>query len=119
MSEEKDIDALVLVESDKLDEKELAALRYFQRSKQPSLSADTQAKLFRLYLNGKTTSEIHRLNPQFSLGQVVQAKIKGEWDRRYNEHIDELLKTTQQRVMQVTMESIQFISDVISAANTM
>lgn len=118
MSEEN-TEALVPLESDKLDEREEAALKYFQRSRQQALSADTSAKLFRLFLSGKTTHEIHRLNQSFSLGQIVHARIKGEWDRRYREHMDELLDNTQKRVMQVTLESINFVSDLITAANAM
>lgn len=118
MSDES-TEALVPIESDKLDEREQAALRYFQRSRQTSLSADTNAKLFRLFLSGKSTHEIHRLNQQFSLGQIVHARVKGEWDRRYQEHLDELLDSTQKRVMQVTMESINFVADLLTAANAM
>src|SRR6185436_3133870 len=102
-----------------LDERERYALKKWQSSDHPPLSHELNAKLFRLFLNGKTTHEIHRLNSQYSLGQIVNARIKGEWDRRYQEHLDELLTGVKLRVQQVTLETIDFFADLISAANQM
>jgi hypothetical protein len=100
-----------------LDDREQYALTKWQAGTHPALAPDTQAKLFRLFLNGKSTHEIHRINPQFSLGQVVHARIKGKWDERYEQHMDELLNGVKARVQQVTLESIEFVSDLIAAAN--
>lgn len=100
-----------------LDDRERYAFSKWQKSNHPALAPDTQAKLFRLFLNGKSTHEIHRLNPNFSLGQVVDARIKGKWDEKYQQHIDELLNGVKARVQQVTLESIEFVADIISAAN--
>jgi hypothetical protein len=103
----------------RLDEREVAAFRRWQNSKQPPLSPDTQAKLFALFLNGRTTEQIRKANEQFSLGQIVHARIVGEWDRRYQEHIDSLLENTKQRYQQVTLESVGFIADLLAATNKM
>lgn len=100
-----------------LEPREKAAFEHFQKSKAPPLAADTQAKLFSLFLNGRTTEEIRQLNPQFSLGQIVHARLVGEWDRRLTEHLDSLLQRTSMRFQQVQLESINFVSDWISAAN--
>ena len=107
------------VPENKLEEKERYALHRFRSSVQPPLAPDTQAKLFKLFLNGKTTSEIQRLNPQFSFGQVVNARIQGEWDRRYEDHVNELLDNTASRVRQVTLESINFVCDLLSVTHQM
>jgi len=116
MSENDKIQEIDPVEKS-LSPKEVKAYRYWKNSREAELAPATQAKLFSLYLNGKTTHEIQALNPGFSLGQVVYAKIKGEWDRRRNEHLDYLLNTVQQRVIQVTAESAIFIADLLSATN--
>lgn len=102
-----------------LDERERQALAKWKLSTHPALSPDLNAKLFRLFLNGKSTHEIHRINSQYSLGQIVDARIKGEWDRRSQEHLDELLTGVKLRVQQVTLETIDFFADLIAAANTM
>lgn len=102
-----------------LNDRELQALHRFRSSQQAPLAPDTQAKLFKLFLNGKTTSEIQRLNPQFTFGQIVNARVMGEWDRRFNEHLDELLNNTASRVRQVTMESINFVCDLLSVTHQM
>lgn len=102
-----------------LDDREQYALTRWQNSNHPPLAPETQARLFKLFLNGKSTHEIHRLNSQFSLGQIVHARIKGEWDRRAEQHLDELLNGVKARVQQVTLESITFVADLLAAANQM
>lgn len=101
----------------KLDDREEYALQIWRGTEQPPIAPLTQARFFRLFLNGKSTHEIHRLNPQFSLGQVVHARIQGKWDLRAEQHLDELLNGVKARVQQVTLESIDFVADLISAAN--
>lgn len=100
-----------------LDDREVAAFRRWQNSNQPALAPDTQAKLFALFLNGKSTEEIRRLNAQFSLGQIVHARVTGKWDELRQRHIEDLLLNVKQRVAQVTMESVTFVSDLLAAAN--
>lgn len=115
MTEEK-FAALELAAS-KLSERELAAYRNWQIGKYPALAPDTQVKLFQLFLNGKGCEEIRRLNQQYTLGQIVQARIFGEWDRRYQDHVNDLLDNTKNRAMQTTLESINFVSDLLAATN--
>jgi hypothetical protein len=100
-----------------LNQRELAAYSYFCNSKQPALAPALNAKLFQLFLNGKSTDEIHRLNPQLSLGQIVSARIEGRWDERREEHLDQLLTSTSMRVQQITLETADFVCDLFAVAN--
>lgn len=100
-----------------LDDREISAFRRWQNSNQPALAPDTQAKLFALYLNGKTTEDIRRLNPQFSLGQIVHARVNGNWDELRQRHVEELLLGVKSRVQQITLESVNFVADLLAAAN--
>jgi hypothetical protein len=100
-----------------LTQREREAYAYFCNSKQAPLAPSLNAKLFQLFLNGKTTSEIHRLNPALSLGQIVGARIEGRWDERRIEHLDQLLDQTSLRVQQVTLETADFVCDLFAVAN--
>lgn len=117
MNEETHV-ALELAAS-RLSERELAAYKNWQNSRYPALAPDTQGKLFQLFLNGKSCEAIRALNPQFTLGMIVNARITGQWDRLYQEHIDDLLNNTKMRATQAQLESINFVSDLLSATNRM
>jgi hypothetical protein len=100
-----------------LNERERAALAFWRGSDQAALAPSLNAKLFQLFLQGKGTEEIRRLNPQLSLGQIVAARVEGEWDARRKEHLDDLLNETSTRVKQVTMETADFVCDLLAVAN--
>lgn len=61
--------------------------------------------------------EIRRLNPSLQLGEIVAAAIEGDWHRRRDEHLDDLLTQTALRVQQVTLETADFVCDLLSVAN--
>lgn len=100
-----------------LTKKEQDAYRYWQASNKPALSASLQAKLFELFLNGKSTEEILRMNPALGLGEIVQARISGEWDKRLEDYRNSLLDNTMRRVQQSTLESVTFVCDLLAATN--
>lgn len=98
----------------KLSERERKAYEYFCQSDQRPVAPTYNAQLFTLYLNGKSVTEIHRLNPALSLGQVVHARVEGDWDRRRDEYVDELLNRASDRQVQSTMESVEFLQDMLA-----
>lgn len=81
------------------------------------LSPALNAKLFNLFLQGKSTEEIRRLNQTLKLGAIVAARIEGRWDERREEHLDQLLSSTMQRVQQATLETADFVCDLLAVAN--
>lgn len=105
------------LEKAKLSPKEIAAYKNWSSKQEPAIALSTQAKMFELYLNGNSCEEIQRLNPGFHLGAVVSASIEGDWDARRQHHIGRLLEGIRERVQQVTLESISFAADLLSAAN--
>jgi len=100
-----------------LSEREAHAYRIWCGSAKPALAPTLNAKLFALYLNGKDCEEIRRLNQQYSLGEIVAAKVQGDWDRRRQEHLDRLLAVTAERVQQAGAETIDLICDMLAVAN--
>jgi hypothetical protein len=104
---------------DALSPEEMKAYKAYLKKNDPPLAPRVQAELFSLYINGSTTEEIAKLNPNFSLGMVVRAKVDGLWDQRRDAHLDHLFSTVRDRVSQVQMESVVFTSDLLASANKM
>jgi hypothetical protein len=102
---------------DALPEREREAyFRHIQKGDAPA-SPDLNARLFKLYLMGKSLDEIQRTNKAFTLGMMVQAKIEGDWDLRKTEYQGELLDGVKDRVKQTQLESIHFVSDQLGLAH--
>ncbi len=100
-----------------LTEREAYAYGVWCKSEQPQLAPSTNAKLFNLFLQGKSTEDIRRLNQTFSLGQIVAARIEGDWDELRRDHLEQLLKSTSLKVQQATLESAEFVCDLLAVAN--
>lgn len=99
---------------DALTENEREALFRHTKTGAPPLSPETNARLFELYLMGKTLDQIQRTNKAFTLGMMVQAKIDGDWDNRLVIYQQELLDGVKERVKQTQLEAIYFVSDQLS-----
>jgi hypothetical protein len=101
----------------RLNQRELHAYNVWQGGNQNALAPSLNAKLFNLYLQGKSAEEIRRMNQAISLGQIVAAKVEGEWDERRDEHLDALIRETSRRSAQASMETIDFVCDLLAVAN--
>lgn len=97
-----------------LNEREISSFKEWQDSNEPELPPGTIARFYGLFLNGNDCSDIVRLNPGVTLGQVVHARLSGEWDDRKEKYLNELLVKTEKRHLQVSMETIAFISDLLA-----
>lgn len=101
-----------------LTERELREYRVYQRLNRPPMAPSTQAQLFQLFLNGNGCEEIVRLNPNgFALGAVVRARIENDWDLKRQEHQEQLMLRVRERVQQVTLETIERVSNEMAASN--
>lgn len=100
-----------------LSKRELHAYTVWCGTEKAPLAPSLNAKLFNLYLLGKTCEEIRRLNPTLQLGEIVAARIAGRWDERRDDHLDQLLSATTQRVQQTTLETADFVCDILAVAN--
>jgi hypothetical protein len=100
-----------------LTEAERHALAYFQNSGGPPISPDTADKLYELFLRGCTCAEIRRLNPGFSMGQIVHARVANGWDHRKNEHDDRLLGEANPGATRISLEACEFVALQLAAAH--
>lgn len=102
--------------TERLTARERYAYEYWCRSEQPGVAPAFGASMFALFLNGKSCEEIHRLNPGLTLGQVVSARVQGEWDRRRDEYAQDLLDRAAERLEQSTLASADFLQDMLAVA---
>jgi hypothetical protein len=106
-----------------LSDSEKYALKYFRANFQKGeahtfpLSVDSQIELFELYLNGRSLSEIRQANPKFSLGQIVDSAVVGDWQQKKQEYLETLLQNAKSRLQQISCESVRFLSDQMAVAH--
>lgn len=102
----------------RLTKKEHEQLLKFINSSDPSLEPTKQAKIFALYLAGRTTWNISQdKSLGASWGQIVHAKVLGEWDDKLREHTESLLLDTVGKVRRLNLDSIDVMAEYINVAN--
>lgn len=72
--------------------------------------------MFAAYLQGQTCEDIAELMPGFSLGQIVHARVVGDWDVKRDEHMQRMLNTMRGRVAQSELETVDLIANLIAAS---
>lgn len=106
-----------------LTDSERAALEVFKRNFRKGgiesfpLSPPTAIQFFALFLQGKTLTEIAELNPQYSLGTIVNSAVLDRWDQKYQDYLDELYVNAKNRVVQTAAEGVGFISDLLAVTH--
>ena len=106
-----------------LTDAERAALEVFKRNFRKGglesfpLAPPTAIQFFALYLQGKTLTEIAELNPQYSLGTIVNSAVLDRWDAKYQDYLEELYFNAKNRVVQTAAEGVGFISDLLAVTH--
>lgn len=100
-----------------LPERELGVYRYFLQKKQVPIADDMAEKMFALYQRGSSCDEIRRLFPQFSLGQIVGARVIGGWDERRDAEVKNLQREVPAKVETVELETQEFLANLLHASH--
>lgn len=100
-----------------LDKREAGALEYFLDKRDPPLAATTAARMYTLFLEGKSPEDIRKLNPGFSLGSIVHARVVGRWDENRLSYISDLMKQVNARQLQVQLETSEVVFELMQATN--
>lgn len=117
LSEEQSLAISEKVRDLRLSQDELEAYRYYCASDLPPLPPTVQDRFFVMFLNGTPLKKIAKLNASYTLGQVVSASIEGKWQAKIQEHTNQLIAISRDRLLQVQLESIQMLGNLITAAN--
>lgn len=102
---------------DRLSPDERSVYERFSRSGRPELAAVAAARLYGLYLQGVSCEDISKLNPAIDLATVLAARVRYRWDERKDQHVADLMATTQDVVRQAAGEIVQLLALSISVAN--
>jgi hypothetical protein len=113
VSDEK---SLTVKAIENLSAKEAYALKYFSEKRQAEVSFEKAEQLYQLYVNGKTTEDILRLNNGLTLAQIVHAKVRDKWDLRKQEKEENVIASAAPQIMQTQIESSLFMKDLLTAA---
>lgn len=102
---------------DQLSDLEREELERFLATDKPPLSPNTAVKLYELFLAGHTCEEIQKQNRQFSLGMIVHARIRDDWDGHRQRYLSDLYSQASKRFGQVQLESVNFLADAFAAVH--
>jgi hypothetical protein len=102
---------------DLLSVDERSAFEKWERLNKPGVNLQYNQRLYEVYLRGIPCEAIALLNPGLCLGQVVKARIDGDWDQRRSQYTADLLSQTNDLVRQTAAESLQFLSLLLAVAH--
>jgi hypothetical protein len=102
----------------KMEAKEGEELRKWKRKAEAPLPLALALKMYELYLNGFSCEEIWRVNGQkYPLGQIVDAKLRYEWDDRKAEQLDSLYGSIEEKVLHVKNDAVSHLAGLLAAAH--
>lgn len=99
-----------------LSKEEQVALEEYLRSGVLPIATVKAVEMMNLFLAGSTCKEILKVNPGFSLGQILDARIRNKWDLEYSNYVSDLLARTRDKVTQARLETIDLMTDALTAA---
>jgi len=99
-----------------LSERERFALNIFEKTNTPPIASSTAERLFLLFLRGLTCDEISKLNPGFTLGQVVDARVRWLWDRHRREYDARLMTDGADAIKRAQFEAALLAADMLAAS---
>lgn len=102
-----------------LDDKDLAVYKDWQEKKnRPSLALSLSLQLFELFLHGLTVREIVEMNKNtYRYEQVIEARVRDDWDGRRRAHLDNLFGSIYTKVTQAQAEAASFLTDMLAVAH--
>jgi hypothetical protein len=100
-----------------LNKRELDAYKYAVDMSQPDVKPEMAEEMYSLFASGSTCEGIRRQMVSYSLGQVVVARVTGNWDGRLAEYRAILIQTIPERAAQTQLESVELVSAMLQATN--
>lgn len=92
-------------------------LENFQRggSETYAIAPSVAEGMLQLYLQGRTLSEIRKLNKQFGLGQIVHAAIINHWREQRDAYAALAVARAKARAVLAAAEGVELAADIIAA----
>jgi hypothetical protein len=113
-----DISSSELTPIEEQKKKEEDAYREWTKLKEPPIPLALAMDFYTLYLNSYSAEEIWRVNgKRFPLGQIVDAKIRYDWEKRKEKQLSALYHDIENKVLRVKNEAICHLSDMLAASH--
>jgi hypothetical protein len=101
-----------------LSVRENTELELWNHAKSPPLPLANAIKLYELFLNGYSCEEIFRVNGgKIPLGQIVDARIRYQWDERKSQQLESVYGNIEQKVLKTKNDAVLHITDSLAAAH--
>lgn len=105
----------------RLDPREVQALAYLEAQRDrgqgyPPIARDVSERMFRLFLRGMSPEDIRVLNPGYQLGQLVEARVRDEWDVRREDYDLNLVSDGEQAIRRAQLETALLAATTLSVA---
>lgn len=75
------------------------------------------SSLYNLFIRGYSCDQIQQENRAYTLGQILEVRVRDKWDERKDKHLEHLYGGIHSRVRQTQMESVSFTTDLLAAAH--
>ncbi len=108
---------------DWLTDKEKLALDNFKKNYKKGgvetypLSPSIAAKLYALYLNCNSLTEVAELNSELGLGTIVNSAVEDKWNLRRQEYLENLYRSASDRMLQTAAEGASFVATALAVAH--
>lgn len=110
MPTKKEESAIVIAEKE--------ALEQWERRQEEPLGLDKSLELYGHYLNGRDVEDIfHYYNGKIPFGQIVDSKIRYEWDKRKKTQLSSLFKKVEEKIIKTKADTVFYLSDILEASH--
>jgi hypothetical protein len=95
---------------------ELEVLSIYTEGGGYPLAPATAVKFFELFINGSSAAEIHRLNPAFPVGAILDSQVRYKWAAERDRCAVELQQRVRESVIKAQLETTELMADMLRAA---
>lgn len=99
------------------DEEEILTLTKWLDEGKPGLSKFRAERMGDIFILGYSCKEINKWFPEYPIEVLLFARAHYEWDKLRSEYLMEVQKNTLEAALATRMESIKFLSELMSATH--
>ncbi len=99
-----------------LSDAERDSYKEWKKELSPPLPLDASLKSYELYLNHYSCEDIARIS-NYPLGQVVDARLRYDWDSTRDKQIRSLYEKVEEKVLVTKGQALSHITDMMAAAH--
>lgn len=108
----------IITKSDIQKEEEKAYIEWKSGKDAFPIPLELAAGMYELYLNSYSCTDIYRINGmRYPLGQIVDSKVRYEWDKRRDSQLANLFGNIEKKVLVTKNEAVSHLADLLAVAH--